>query len=62
MMEEPNKRIGLGSNTAGQNAGVKAATSYIDDVFGYLPLAARQEMLVRMLTSPNLGGFTLAAD
>jgi hypothetical protein len=62
MMEEPNKQITIGSKMAGNNAGVKAATSYINDVFGYLPVAARQEMLMRMLTNPNLGGFSLASD
>jgi len=62
MMEEPNKHIIIGDKMAGKNAGVKAATSYINDVFGYLPVAARQEMLMRMLTNPNLGGFSLASD
>jgi len=62
MIEEPNKRLSLTGNQIGQNPGVKAAINYVNDVFGYLPQQSRKHILDRMLTNPNLGGYTLAAD
>jgi hypothetical protein len=62
MIEEPNKRLSMTGNQIGQNPGVKAAINYVNDVFGYLPQQSRKHILDRMLTNPNLGGYTLAAD
>jgi hypothetical protein len=62
MIENPNKTLSLASGQIGNNPGVKAAISYIDDVFGYLPVSARKHVLDRMLNNPRLGGYTLTAD
>lgn len=62
MIEEPNKRISLTGNQIGSNSGVLAAKDYVNEVFGYLPQQARMHILDRMLTNPNLGGYTLARD
>jgi hypothetical protein len=62
MIENPNKTLSLTNGQIGNNPGVKAAISYIDDVFGYLPVSARKHVLDRMLNNPRLGGYTLTAD
>ena len=62
MMENPNKTLSLTNGQIGDNPGVQAARSYVDDVFGYLPVSVRKHILDRMLTNPRLGGYTLTAD
>jgi hypothetical protein len=62
MIEDPDKTLSLTSGRIGNSPGVKAALSYVQEVFGYLPVSARKSILDRMLTNPRLGGYTLTAD
>ena len=62
MIENPNKTLSLTNGQIGNNPGVQAARSYVDDVFGYLPVSVRKHMLDRMVTYSRLGGYTITAD